>query len=157
MSELSITNPSLICVADVRQEAESAGLSWAAVHRAADALGVIREKNGFTGGWQWRFPKTGNTPKVPMKTPDTVNMASSFVRDPYVLTTTTLSPKVPRAINKESGKYVASSADDGRIRQKLYGLARELSWPAAMPGVTISQQRTEEDGRIRTYEGIDLQ
>ncbi|MCY2954812.1 MAG: AAA family ATPase [Planctomycetota bacterium] len=121
-----------VLAATIKAEAKDAGFAWRTVHRAADALGVIREKNGFTVGWQWRFPKMGNTPKVPMKTPDTVNMASSFVRDPYVLTTTILSPKVPRAINKESGKYVASSADEGRIRQKLYGLARELNWPAAM-------------------------
>ena len=45
--------------AKVRQEAEAAGFVWRTVQRAAEALGVIREKNSFTGGWQWRFPKAG--------------------------------------------------------------------------------------------------
>ena len=41
----------------VRYEAKQAGLSWATVRRAADKLGVRREKSAFSGGWQWRLPK----------------------------------------------------------------------------------------------------
>ncbi|WP_428939691.1 AAA family ATPase [Fontivita pretiosa] len=43
--------------ARVRAETAAAGLAWRTVQRAADAIGVIREKNSFTGGWQWRLPK----------------------------------------------------------------------------------------------------
>lgn len=42
----------------VKAEATSAGLAWRTVQRAADELGVIREKNSFSAGWQWRLPKT---------------------------------------------------------------------------------------------------
>jgi hypothetical protein len=46
--------------ARVKAEATAAGLAWRTVQRAADELDVIREKNSYTGGWQWRFPKPGN-------------------------------------------------------------------------------------------------
>ncbi len=49
-----------VTAAMVKTEAQSAGMSYRTVQRAADALGVIREKNTFSGGWQWRFPKPGN-------------------------------------------------------------------------------------------------
>ncbi len=45
--------------AKVKAETTAAGLAWRTVQRAADALGVIREKNAFNAGWQWRFPKPG--------------------------------------------------------------------------------------------------
>jgi hypothetical protein len=34
-------------------------LAWRTVQRAADSLGVKREKSSFSGGWQWRFPRSG--------------------------------------------------------------------------------------------------
>ena len=43
----------------IKEEAAAAGLNYRTVQRAADALGVIREKNGFSKAWQWRFPKPG--------------------------------------------------------------------------------------------------
>lgn len=45
--------------AKVKAEAKAAGLAWRTVQRAADILGVIREKNAFNSGWQWRLPKPG--------------------------------------------------------------------------------------------------
>jgi putative DNA primase/helicase len=45
--------------AKVKEEAKAAGMNFRTVQRAADELGVIREKNTFNGGWQWRFPKPG--------------------------------------------------------------------------------------------------
>jgi len=47
--------------AKVKGEAKAAGMSFRTVQRAADELGVIREKNTFDGGWQWRFPKPGTS------------------------------------------------------------------------------------------------
>ncbi len=44
----------------VKSDAADAGMNYRTVQRAADALGVIREKNQFSGGWVWRFPKPGN-------------------------------------------------------------------------------------------------
>jgi len=45
--------------AKVKEEVKAAGMNYRTVQRAADALSVIREKNSFDGGWQWRFPKPG--------------------------------------------------------------------------------------------------
>jgi len=39
----------------VETEAKAAGVSWASVRRAADALGVIKRKGA--GGWYWRAPE----------------------------------------------------------------------------------------------------
>ena len=44
----------------VKEQAKDAGLAWRTVRRAADEIRVKREKNSFTGKWQWRLPKTGN-------------------------------------------------------------------------------------------------
>lgn len=41
----------------IKQFAAEKGHSWATVRRAADALGVCKEKTGFDGGWTWRMPK----------------------------------------------------------------------------------------------------
>ncbi|WP_428937285.1 AAA family ATPase [Fontivita pretiosa] len=41
----------------VRAETAAAGLAWRTVQRAADAMGVVRDKNAFGGGWQWRLPR----------------------------------------------------------------------------------------------------
>jgi hypothetical protein len=46
--------------AKVKAEAVAAGMNYRTVQRAADALGIIREKNSFDGGWQWRFPKAAS-------------------------------------------------------------------------------------------------
>jgi len=42
---------------EVRSESRQAGLSWATVRRAADAMGIAREKSGFRSGWEWRLPE----------------------------------------------------------------------------------------------------
>jgi RecA-family ATPase len=38
---------------DIRQNATEAGISWIAVRRAKDALGVAATKTGLKGGWVW--------------------------------------------------------------------------------------------------------
>jgi putative DNA primase/helicase len=48
-----------VLAAKVKAEAKAAGMNYRTVQRAADALGVIHEKNSLDGGWQWRFPKPG--------------------------------------------------------------------------------------------------
>lgn len=39
----------------VRSDAEAAGLSWATVRRAKDALGIKPQKSTYHGGWEWRL------------------------------------------------------------------------------------------------------
>lgn len=41
----------------VRKESEGAGLAWATVRRAADRLGIRRDKAGLKGGWFWTLPR----------------------------------------------------------------------------------------------------
>lgn len=40
----------------IRSDSETAGHSWRTVQRAKQALGVVIEKSGMRGGWQWRLP-----------------------------------------------------------------------------------------------------
>jgi hypothetical protein len=42
--------------ATVREEAKAAGYAWRTVQRAAESIGVIRQKAGFGGGWTWELP-----------------------------------------------------------------------------------------------------
>ena len=51
--------------AKVKAEAKAAAMTWRTVQRAADDLGVIREKSSFSEGWQWRLALryTGGDPK----------------------------------------------------------------------------------------------
>jgi putative DNA primase/helicase len=44
---------------EVERQAKDAGLAWRTVRRAADEIGIKREKNGFSGKWQWRLSKPG--------------------------------------------------------------------------------------------------
>jgi hypothetical protein len=46
----------------VRIEAKAAGMNYRTVQRAADELGILREKNQFNSGWQWRFPMPETAP-----------------------------------------------------------------------------------------------
>lgn len=41
----------------IEAEARAAGISWRTVRRAADDLGVIKRKDGMSGGWYWSLPK----------------------------------------------------------------------------------------------------
>lgn len=56
---LHLLSDGAVAVARIKAESQAAGMAWRTVHRAADSLGAIREKNGFDGGWQWRLPKPG--------------------------------------------------------------------------------------------------
>lgn len=40
----------------VKQEAEAAGFVWRTVQRAAETIGLIREKRHFGNGWTWKLP-----------------------------------------------------------------------------------------------------
>jgi KaiC/GvpD/RAD55 family RecA-like ATPase len=52
-----------VAASKVKSEAADAGMGWRTVQRAADTINVIREKNTFNGGWQWRMPKPGTAPE----------------------------------------------------------------------------------------------
>jgi len=58
----------------VKAEAAEAGHAWNTVRRAADALLIIKKKDGMAGGWNWQLAKmpTKNT-----KEPDVQGWASS--------------------------------------------------------------------------------
>ena len=40
----------------IRKDAEGAGFNWRTVQRAADRLGVVRQKEGMRSGWTWELP-----------------------------------------------------------------------------------------------------
>jgi hypothetical protein len=46
-----------VAAARVQAGCPAAGLVWRTVQRAAHEMGLIREKNSFSGGYQWRRPK----------------------------------------------------------------------------------------------------
>jgi len=41
----------------IRAEAKAADLAWRTVRRAADQIGVLRQRERFTGVWQWRLSR----------------------------------------------------------------------------------------------------
>jgi hypothetical protein len=44
-----------VAVKKIQSEAKAAGLSWATVRRAKDALSVDASKSGYQGAWQWEL------------------------------------------------------------------------------------------------------
>jgi hypothetical protein len=44
-------------VRQIESEAKAAGLAWATVKRAKDALGIRASKTALDGGWVWAFHK----------------------------------------------------------------------------------------------------
>jgi putative DNA primase/helicase len=44
---------------EVQRQAKEAGLAWRTVRRASGEIGIIKEKNAYTGKSQWRLPKSG--------------------------------------------------------------------------------------------------
>lgn len=46
-------------VAEILAAAESASISERTIQRASDALGVVKTKTGFSGGWAWAMPASG--------------------------------------------------------------------------------------------------
>jgi putative DNA primase/helicase len=43
-------------VTALEEEAKSAGISWATIRRAKDALGIKSQKSGADGPWMWKLP-----------------------------------------------------------------------------------------------------
>lgn len=44
-----------VAVKEIKESAKAAELAWRTVRRASEVLGVIREKQTFSGGWTWRL------------------------------------------------------------------------------------------------------
>ena len=53
---LEILGDAPLPVRRIETEAKAAGLSWATVRRARDALGIKTAKTGLDGGWVWQLP-----------------------------------------------------------------------------------------------------
>jgi hypothetical protein len=45
-----------IAVKEIEKQAKDAGLSWATVRRAKDALKIKSEREGYGGPWMWKTP-----------------------------------------------------------------------------------------------------
>jgi len=45
-------------VADIREQAKAADLSWRTVRRAQEVLGIVPRKTGFDSGWVWGLPES---------------------------------------------------------------------------------------------------
>ena len=46
---------------EIKEAANAAGLSWATVRRAQDALGIKPTKGGLNEGWMWQLPEQPRT------------------------------------------------------------------------------------------------
>lgn len=59
-----------VTVKEIKESAAAAELAWRTVRRASEILGVIPDKQSFSGGWTWRLPPTeGGLP--PRRRPST--------------------------------------------------------------------------------------
>jgi KaiC/GvpD/RAD55 family RecA-like ATPase len=48
----------------IKRDAVGAGFNWRTIQRAADRLGIERQKDGMRGGWTWKLPpKMTSTPE----------------------------------------------------------------------------------------------
>lgn len=45
----------------IKSDADGAGFGWKTIQRAADRLGVERQKDGMKGGWTWKLPPKGTS------------------------------------------------------------------------------------------------
>lgn len=65
--------------AEVKKDANAAGIAWASVRRAKTRIGVIASKTTMSGGWQWSLPTDTPAPKV-LKNPEDAqqNNVSTF-------------------------------------------------------------------------------
>lgn len=111
--------------ATVEAEAKAAGLNIRTVRRAADDMGVIREKNAFSGGWQWRFPKPaaqGDSPRGQVP-PNAVHLSTCPLRE--------INPASPRGQVDKIGE--ASETPRGQVESprgqvdKLFSSREDLS------------------------------
>lgn len=61
----------------VKEEAAEAGHAWNTVRRAADALLIIKKKDGMAGGWYWQLPKLPAKNVKELKEPNIQDWAAS--------------------------------------------------------------------------------
>ena len=74
----AVLSPGRVATAEVKSEAKAAGLAWRTIQRAADELGVIREKPSFGGGWAWRLPDDEEDAKSTCQVPQGENNLASW-------------------------------------------------------------------------------
>lgn len=61
----------------IKKEVKDAGMVFRTVQRAAESLGIIREKNQFSEGWQWRLPKVTSEGDKSLKDERLVHLSPS--------------------------------------------------------------------------------
>lgn len=44
-----------VLVKEIQQEAKAIGLSWMTIRRAKESLGIVPQKSGYKGKWEWRL------------------------------------------------------------------------------------------------------
>jgi len=69
-----------IAAATVKDECAGAGINYKTVQRAADALGVVRYKAAFGGGWRWRLPAPAEGDTKGTKSPNTQPLSTCPLR-----------------------------------------------------------------------------
>lgn len=77
-------------------DAAGAGIAWRTVERAKKRLGVVAEKTGMRGGWEWRLPMPHES-QDRQKKPKTDTLGSGDLREKVAaLSTPTTAPGDPR-------------------------------------------------------------
>jgi hypothetical protein len=64
LSELLRNGP--LPVAEIREQAKAADLSWGTIRRAQCSLGIVPRKKAFGGGWEWGLPEDGQVSRPKM-------------------------------------------------------------------------------------------
>jgi hypothetical protein len=92
----------------LKDDAKAERFSWATVRRAKDALGVITEKSGYQGAWQWRLKDTQSKDAQPYTA-----QLSTF--EPHAENTKLNSKAAPKDAHPTNLSTFDAFEDDGEV------------------------------------------